>query len=257
MHYNKKEEKGIISEKLKKFKTNRRFRYFLPIAAFNTVLVAAAIMAGYFLATFQLGQSDPETVVPSTEFCGEQPDALCGLKYDNYRRAWQIGKRLAERKCLVAVAESFTSGNLAGTFGKVRWAGLVLAGGITSYNTSVKNALLGVPETTDKGVISEATARDMVNGLRELLRPANDWQKRRGKERRVCLYIAITGAAIRWGEIEPRAHIGLAAYDESADVYTFALREGLTPRNYARRYNIQLAIRHGLTLIARRLEMPL
>ena len=229
-----------------------RYRWIVAVGAVALVIASAA--GGYVVAIQQLGVSEPEISQTSAEFCGERFEDLCRLEHANYRKAWKIGQRLADRQCLIATAESITTGNFAGTFGKVRWAGLVLAGGVAAYNTSVKNALLGVSETTDKNLVSEAGARDMVNGLRALFEPVDAWQERRGQERRICLHIALTGAATQWGEIAPKVHIGLALSDGPVDVRTFGLKRGLRPQNYARRYNIQLAIWHGLNLIEQRLE---
>lgn len=213
-------------------------------------MIIATSLLGYAVAQYQSRSTIPEIATASPEFCGDNPSELCNLRYDNYREAWKIGEALAQRNCMIATAESITVGQFAATFGQVKWAGLVLAGGLVSYNTSLKNALLGVAAIEDKRVINEHTAREMANGLRTMLRDVNGWQQRRDAKSRICYYLTFTGAATRWGEIEPRVHIGLADLNTPPRATTFMLRDGLKPTNYARRYNIQLAIRHGLRMLS-------
>ena len=108
-----------------------RIGYRWIVAVAGVMLVIASAAAGYLVAIQQLGGSAPELPAASAAFCGDRPDELCRLEYANYRKAWRIGEQLAARKCLIATAESITTGSFAGTFGKVPWAGRVLAGGTT------------------------------------------------------------------------------------------------------------------------------
>jgi PncC family amidohydrolase len=79
--------------------------------------------------------------------------------------------RLGDRGFTLAVAESVTGGRLAATFTSVPGASRVFVGGVVSYATAVKVAVLGVEESlvdTD-GVISAACAEAMATGVRRVL----------------------------------------------------------------------------------------
>lgn len=80
-------------------------------------------------------------------------------------------KQLTERKETVSVAESITGGELGARFSSVEGASASFLGGIISYTPDVKEACLGVShETLEKnGPVSEATAREMAEGVRNRL----------------------------------------------------------------------------------------
>ena len=77
---------------------------------------------------------------------------------------------LAEQGLKVATAESCTGGRVAERITALPGVSSVYRGGVVSYWTSVKAAVLGVPqETLDQyGAVSEETARAMAEGVRRL-----------------------------------------------------------------------------------------
>lgn len=79
--------------------------------------------------------------------------------------------RLGDRGLSLAVAESVTGGRLAATFTSVPGASQVFRGGVVSYATAVKVAVLGLEESLveAEGVISAACAQAMATGVRRLL----------------------------------------------------------------------------------------
>ena len=79
--------------------------------------------------------------------------------------------RLGDRGLTLAVAESVTGGRLAATFTSVPGASRVFRGGVVSYATAVKLAVLGVEESLveEEGVISAACAQAMATGVRRVL----------------------------------------------------------------------------------------
>ena len=77
---------------------------------------------------------------------------------------------LKEKKLTFATAESCTGGQIAERITALPGASQVYRGGVVSYWTSVKNAVLGVPqEILDQhGAVSEETARAMADGARRI-----------------------------------------------------------------------------------------
>lgn len=71
----------------------------------------------------------------------------------------------------VAVAESLTGGLVAAALTEVPGASAVVRGGVVAYASEVKVDLLSVPAATvaTEGVVSDACARAMAEGVRELL----------------------------------------------------------------------------------------
>lgn len=80
--------------------------------------------------------------------------------------------RLRDEGAMIATAESLTGGQLAARLTAVAGASAVYAGGVVSYATEVKVAVLGVPEdlVAAHGVVSAECARAMAEGVRGLLR---------------------------------------------------------------------------------------
>lgn len=78
---------------------------------------------------------------------------------------------LTERRATVATAESLTGGQLAARLTAVPGASRCYVGGVVSYATEVKTAVLGVPEdlVSQHGVISAECALAMATGVRRLL----------------------------------------------------------------------------------------
>lgn len=78
---------------------------------------------------------------------------------------------LTARGETLAAAESVTGGRVAAAITAVAGSSEVFVGGVVSYATRVKVDLLGVPESVvvGDGVVSEACARAMAEGVRRLL----------------------------------------------------------------------------------------
>ena len=77
---------------------------------------------------------------------------------------------LKERNLTLSTAESCTGGRVAERITALPGVSSVYRGGVVSYWTSVKAAVLGVPqETLDQyGAVSEETARAMAEGARRI-----------------------------------------------------------------------------------------
>jgi nicotinamide-nucleotide amidase len=80
--------------------------------------------------------------------------------------AQQVGARLIQRGWWIGAAESCTGGLLISTLTDVPGSSRYVAGGIISYSNALKQALLGVYESTlfTYGAVSEPTAREMALG---------------------------------------------------------------------------------------------
>ncbi len=82
-----------------------------------------------------------------------------------------VGELLRARRWTLAVAESCTGGLLGHLITDVAGSSDYFAGGVISYSNAAKEQLLGVQQQTlvDHGAVSEATAREMAHGGRQLL----------------------------------------------------------------------------------------
>ncbi len=80
-----------------------------------------------------------------------------------------VVRLLTERKQTLALAESCTGGGIAQRVTDVPGASAVFLGGVVSYANSAKEKFLGVREETlrQHGAVSEAVAREMVEGARQ------------------------------------------------------------------------------------------
>ena len=78
-----------------------------------------------------------------------------------------VHRLLRERGATVATAESLTGGRLAAALTAVAGASATYVGGVVSYATSVKQAVLGVPAAVvdGPGVISPECALAMARGV--------------------------------------------------------------------------------------------
>jgi len=78
---------------------------------------------------------------------------------------------LRERRETVALAESCTGGFIANRLTNVPGASAVLLGGLVTYSNEAKEKLIGVQAATlaAHGAVSEATVREMAEGVRRLL----------------------------------------------------------------------------------------
>lgn len=81
-----------------------------------------------------------------------------------------VGKLLKERGETVSAAESCTGGEIAHLFTSVSGSSAYFLGSVTSYAISVKENVLGVPESviTENGVVSSEVAAAMAEGVRRL-----------------------------------------------------------------------------------------
>ena len=81
-----------------------------------------------------------------------------------------VGKLLKERGETVSAAESCTGGEIAHLFTSVSGSSAYFLGSVTSYAVSVKENVLGVPESVIKenGVVSSEVAAAMAEGVRRL-----------------------------------------------------------------------------------------
>lgn len=78
---------------------------------------------------------------------------------------------LKDLDATLATAESLTGGRVASRVTNVPGSSAVYAGGVVSYQTQVKVAVLGVAQATvdEHGVVSAECAREMADGARRLL----------------------------------------------------------------------------------------
>ncbi|AZA13792.1 CinA family protein [Corynebacterium choanae] len=89
--------------------------------------------------------------------------------------AERLVRTLTARGDTVSCCESLTAGMLAAALGAVPGASLCLAGGLVTYQTSLKTVLAGVDqELIDRyGVVSPACAQAMAQGVQQ--RTATTW----------------------------------------------------------------------------------
>nr|WP_255490927.1 CinA family protein [Spartinivicinus marinus] len=194
-----------------------------------------------------------ELIVSKNELCGNSPTEVCSLEYDNYLLAREVRDLLYKRKWLIATAESITGGNLAGTLSKVHWAGGALGGGIISYSTSVKNALLGVQNETNCGVINNQTALEMVYGLELQMSQANLFLEKNEKSEHFNAYVSLSGLSTHACNASPKVHIAIKLARHPAKVREFSLSDQYKNNSIERIYNIHKTI--GITLRWLKLEL--
>ena len=82
-----------------------------------------------------------------------------------------VHKTLTERGLTLATAESCTGGNIARLLTAQAGASAYFKGGVVAYSNEVKECALGVKHSTLEahGAVSEATVREMVEGVRSRL----------------------------------------------------------------------------------------
>lgn len=82
-----------------------------------------------------------------------------------------VGEMLRERKLTLATAESCTGGLIGHRITNVSGSSDYFRGGVSAYANEVKQAVLGVKRETlaAHGAVSEATAREMAEGVRRAL----------------------------------------------------------------------------------------
>jgi PncC family amidohydrolase len=88
------------------------------------------------------------------------------------QRADRVGAALSQRQWTLASAESCTGGLIGHLITEIPGSSAYYLGGVVAYSNAVKARQLGVAEATlaAEGAVSEATAREMAQGVRERLR---------------------------------------------------------------------------------------
>jgi nicotinamide-nucleotide amidase len=83
--------------------------------------------------------------------------------------AGNVARRMAERKLMLAVAESCTGGLITDRLTDIPGSSAFLERGVVTYSNAAKTALLGVPEAVirEYGAVSAETARRMAEGVRK------------------------------------------------------------------------------------------
>lgn len=154
-----------------------------------------------------------------------------------------VCRLLAERCETVAVAESLTAGLLGAELTARPGATAMFVGGVITYATSAKSALLGVPEglLAEHGAVHPEVARAMAVGVRDRL--GASWG------------LAVTGVAgpePQDGEPVGTVHIGVAGPGFEAAVSSPRLPvPGTGPE--ARPIIRRMTVVHALDLLRRRL----
>lgn len=80
-----------------------------------------------------------------------------------------VSRLLTRQKLTLALAESCTGGLVTARLTDVPGSSAYLIGSVVSYSNRIKRDVAGVPESilSDKGAVSEETARAMAEGIRE------------------------------------------------------------------------------------------
>ena len=83
----------------------------------------------------------------------------------------EIGALLQQHRLTLALAESATGGLVAARIVNVAGSSAYFKGGVVAYDNLVKESVLGVRGETlaPDGAVSEATAREMAEGVRKLM----------------------------------------------------------------------------------------
>ena len=124
-------------------------------------------------------------------------------------RIESIIKTLADKKLLVALAESCTGGYISHMITNISGSSKVFERGVVSYGNQAKIDILKVdPETLEKfGAVSEEVAKQMANGVRVLSKPCD-------------IGIGVTGIAGPTGGT-PEKPVGLVYIGFSSDNKNF------------------------------------
>lgn len=130
-------------------------------------------------------KSDSEAMALLAEVGGQVDAALGDRIYSRNGDPLEmvVGRKLADARATLVVAESVTGGGLADRVSSVPGSSAYFAGGFVTYSRKMKQDLLGVPEEIIRqfGAVSRETAEAMAAGAR--LRAGSTWA------------IAITGNA--------------------------------------------------------------
>ena len=113
----------------------------------------------------------------------------------------RVHAALLARGLTVASAESLTGGALGDRLSSTPGASATYRGGVVSYATEVKQALLGVSDelVATYGVVSAQCARQMAEGVRALV--GSDW---------ALSTTGVAGPQLQEGKPAGTVHVGLA-----------------------------------------------
>ncbi len=120
-----------------------------------------------------------ESISEAETMCDEMIEKIRGYGVSKYMYSIDIPSieetlvtRLKEKGLTVSVAESCTGGLISKRLTDVPGVSKVYTGGVCSYDTKIKESVLGVgAETLEKySAVSEKTAREMAEGVRRLMK---------------------------------------------------------------------------------------
>src|SRR5271168_4265923 len=155
------------------------------------------------------------------------------------RLAERVGRRLLERRCFLATAESCTGGWIAKAITDIAGSSQWLLEGFVTYSDEAKIRQLGVPRTVLKmnGAVSEATVKAMAAGA----------LRRSGAQ----LAVAVTGIAGPGGAVAGKpvgtVWLGWATRRRGAIRVAAALRRFRGDRETVRRKTVRAALQGLLT----------
>ncbi|GAA4099207.1 CinA family protein [Mucilaginibacter panaciglaebae] len=112
------------------------------------------------------------------------------------QRIADCARVLADHKLTIAFVESATAGWLCSEFALTDESGQILKGGITCYDASLKESLLGVPHK----IIEQFTP--------ESKQVTNELAQRLGKLIPADIYVAVTGLTTPGGSETPEKPVG-------------------------------------------------
>lgn len=152
--------------------------------------------------------------------------------------AKQISDLFWKENISLATAESCTAGNIAAAITAIPGSSHFFKGGIVAYSNEVKENLLSVNAKTieEKGVVSEETVIEMVNGVRKLLKTD-------------CAIATSGVAGPTGGSHETPVGTIWIAFANGEDIKTLKL-EG----NSGREKNVERATQAALDLIVKTLQ---
>lgn len=146
----------------------------------------------------------------------QQLRKIAGQDYygaDNETLPFVVGQLLQQSGATVSVAESCTGGGLGQLFTDIPGSSQYFIGGITSYDDSVKEKILGVnsADLAEYGAVSDIVAHQMAVGVQRLL--STNWG------------ISITGIAGPGGGTVTKpvglVYIGLAGPDQTVETFKY------------------------------------
>lgn len=132
---------------------------YLPVAGLTKLRLTASFPIGTIDPIGTIEKLLPELYSLAGQYIvGEDCETLDEL----------VHKTLIERSLTLATAESCTGGNIARLLTAQAGASAYFKGGVVAYSNEVKESAIGVKHSTLEtyGAVSEATVREMVEGVR-------------------------------------------------------------------------------------------